>query len=118
MWWRRCSTCWRAGITSPGRYSSSMVDGSSSKVAFRDVVIVGGGCYGTFYTGQLLRAAERARARFRRLLLVDRDPQCRVAQEIGHAEGVTLVTQDWGQFFDRYLAEAASIPESGTGDAI
>ena len=95
-----------------------MVDDWSSSAAFRDVVIVGGGCYGTFYTGQLLRAAERDRARFRRLLIVDRDPQCQVAREIGPAEGVTLVTQDWGEFFDRYLSEAASIPETGPGDAI
>src|SRR3954462_15001011 len=95
-----------------------MVDDWSSSAAFRDVGIVGGGCYGAFYTGQLLRAAERARVRFRQLLVVDRDPQCRVAREIGQVEGVTLVTQDWGEFFDQYLTDAASIPESGTGDAI
>ena len=47
-----------------------------------------------------------ARVRFRQLLIVDRDPQCRVAREIGHVEGVTLVTQDWGEFFDQYLAKA------------
>jgi len=40
-----------------------MVDDWSSSAAFRDIVIVGGGCYGTFYTGQLLRAAERDRGR-------------------------------------------------------
>ncbi|HKG32563.1 MAG TPA: hypothetical protein VKB22_02405 [Gemmatimonadales bacterium] len=95
-----------------------MVDDWSSSAAFRDVVIVGGGCYGTFYTGQLLRAAERGRARFRRLLVVDRDPQCRVAREIGATERVTLVVQDWGEFFDRYLADAGSGPESAPGDAI
>ena len=36
-----------------------MVDGSSPEVGLRDVVIVGGGCYGTFYAGQLMRAAEQ-----------------------------------------------------------
>jgi hypothetical protein len=81
-----------------------MADGSSSSVALRDVVIVGGGCYGTFYAGQLLRAAERGRARFRRLLVVDRDPECRCAREIGARDGVTLMVADWGDFFDRYLA--------------
>jgi 2-polyprenyl-6-methoxyphenol hydroxylase-like FAD-dependent oxidoreductase len=62
---------------------SWMVDDSSSSVSFRDVLIVGGGCYGTFYAGQLLRAAERGRARFRRVLVIDRDPECRFAREIG-----------------------------------
>jgi hypothetical protein len=94
------------------------VDGGSSSPAFRDVVIVGGGCYGTFYTGQLLRAAERGRAHFRRLLVVDRDPQCRVTREIGQTEGVTLVNQDWSDFFDQYLAAAAPVAQSGPGDAI
>jgi hypothetical protein len=94
-----------------------MADDSSNSAAFRDIVIVGGGCYGTFYTGQLLRAAERGRARFRRLLVVDRDAECRVAREID-PQDVTLVVQEWGEFFDRYLADAGPIPEGGTGDAI
>src|SRR6185312_13597864 len=59
-----------------------MVDDWSSSAAFRDVVIVGGGCYGTFYTGQLLRAAERDRARFRRLLIPVHDQQAAEAGPI------------------------------------
>jgi len=27
----------------------------------RDVIVIGGGCYGTFYAGQLAKAKERAR---------------------------------------------------------
>jgi hypothetical protein len=95
-----------------------MVDGSSSSVALRDVVIVGGGCYGTFYAGQLLRAAERGRARFRRILVVDQDPECRCAREIGGHEAVTLVVREWGDFFDDYLAEHCPAAEGEPGDAI
>jgi hypothetical protein len=92
------------------------VDDSSASVELRDVAIVGGGCYGTFYAGQLLRAAERGRARYRRLLIVDRDPGCRFAAEIGEGPGCDLVLAEWAEFFDRWLDRAG--PEAGAGDAI
>src|SRR5207245_11515292 len=41
--------------------------GVSEPVVMRDVVVVGGGCYGTFYAGQLAKAKERGKARFRRV---------------------------------------------------
>jgi hypothetical protein len=94
------------------------VDASFDRVAFRDVVIVGGGCYGTFYAGQLERARERERAEYRRLLVVDRNPQCQFAREIGHSEGSQLVVQEWGEFFDRYLAEVALPPPGEPVDTI
>lgn len=72
----------------------------------RDIVVVGGGCYGTFYAGQLARAAERGALAFRRVLLVDRDPRCRAARELPPAGGRELVVEEWGAFFDRWLAEA------------
>jgi hypothetical protein len=95
-----------------------MVDGSSDKVAFRDVVIVGGGCYGTFYAGQLERARERGRADYRKLLVVDRDPGCRFARELGETDSRALMVQEWGAFFDQYLA-GVSPPSSGEpGDTV
>jgi hypothetical protein len=73
-------------------------------VALGDVVIVGGGCYGTFYAGQLQRARERGAAAWHRLLVVDRDPRCRAATELARAPDVELVVQPWDAFFDGYLA--------------
>jgi hypothetical protein len=87
-----------------------MVDASSNKVVFRDVIIVGGGCYGTFYAGQLERARQRGKALYRRLLVVDRDSGCQFARELGPGEGRQLVVRDWADFFDRYLD--AAVPES------
>jgi hypothetical protein len=95
-----------------------MVDGSSNSVAFRDVVIVGGGCYGTFYAGQMMRAAERGKAVYRRLLIVDRDPGCRFAQEIGCDNTRQLVLQEWNDFFDEYLAVVPPSTPGEPGDAI
>jgi hypothetical protein len=81
-------------------------------VALGDVVIVGGGCYGRFYAGQLLRARERGAAAWRRLLVVDRDPRCRVGIELADTPGVELVVDDWAAFFDRWLAapESDAVP--------
>jgi hypothetical protein len=95
-----------------------MADDSSDKVAFRDVVIVGGGCYGSFYAGQLERARERGRAAYRTLLVVDRDRNCQFAREIGEADTRQLVVQEWGDFFDRYLAGVAAPVSGEPGDAI
>jgi hypothetical protein len=91
-----------------------MADASSGKVLLRDVAIVGGGCYGTFYAGQLAQAKARGKADYRRLLVVDRDPACRFAREIGPAADRTLVVDDWDRFFDRWLAR----DDDGAGDAI
>jgi hypothetical protein len=95
-----------------------MVDGVSDRVAFRDVVIVGGGCYGTFYAGQLERARQRGRAVYRKLLVVDHDPGCRFAREMGDDETRQLVVLEWGDFFDHYLADASPPPPGEAGDTI
>lgn len=83
---------------------------SSASIALGDVAIVGGGCYGTFYAGQLLRAAERGAVAYRRLLVVDRDPACRFSIEVGPAADRELVVADWGEFFDRWLGAAPPDP--------
>ena len=87
-----------------------MADASSASetappVALGDIVIVGGGCYGSFYAEQLLRARERGAARWRRLLVVDRDPACKCASTLAGATGAELVVDDWSAFFDRWLAQ-------------
>jgi hypothetical protein len=81
----------------------STADASTGRVALRDVVIVGGGCYGTFYAEQLRRAAERGKAEYRRLLIVDRDRRCKAAQQLNTDGACRLVVQDWSAFFDEFL---------------
>jgi hypothetical protein len=95
-----------------------MADDSSDRVELRAVAIVGGGCYGTFYAGQLIRARERGKARYRRLLVVDRDPRCRFAQEIGAADDRELVVAEWGEFFDTWLDRPRIGAPDDPGDAI
>ena len=75
-----------------------------------DVIVVGGGCYGTFYAGQLASAKARGRIHYRQVLVVDRDPACQVTRELPPAPDRRLVRSEWGEFFDEYLAVAAGAP--------
>ena len=72
-----------------------------------EIVIVGGGCYGTFYTRQLIEARKRGKVEFHRLLVVDRNPECQAAPDLVGDPSRELVVQDWDQFFDEYLSRAA-----------
>ena len=67
------------------------------------VVVIGGGCYGTFYAGQLARAAAKGALAPREVVLVDRDPGCRAARELPAAPGHRLVVADWDGFLDRWF---------------
>src|SRR2546425_902351 len=72
----------------------------------RDVAVVGGGCYGTFYAGQLARAKERGKARFRRVVVVDRDPACRARVELGETPDRVFVAREWVDYFRELLGGA------------
>ncbi len=82
----------------------SATDGSPP-TAYGDIIIVGGGCYGSYYVRQLRRAREAGALTWARLLVVDRNAECQVA---GDAAGLTLVTREWGSFFAEYLGAAAA----------
>jgi hypothetical protein len=81
-----------------------------SEITLGEVVIVGGGCYGTFYARQLMAARDKGKATFDRLLLVDRDPECQFARESGFGPDTELVVSDWDDFFDWFLAKKAVLP--------
>lgn len=50
------------------------------------IVVVGGGCYGAYYVRQLARAARAGAIVAERVVVVDRDPTCRVARDGWDAE--------------------------------
>lgn len=94
------------------------MDDTSSRADFRDIVIVGGGCYGSFYTGQLERARSKGKTAYRRLLIVDRDPSCRVGRGAPGNDTRQLIVQEWGDFFDAYLDAISPPPPGEPVDAI
>jgi hypothetical protein len=99
-----------------------VVDTSAERkrLEFGDIVVVGGGCYGGYYVRQLGRAAAADAIRWRRLLVVDRDPQCLVAREPNAGVPVhpmppaRIVPSEWGAFFDGWIP----LRESTGPDAI
>lgn len=83
------------------------------------IVVVGGGCYGSYYVRQLGRAVRAGAVAWRKLLVVDRDPDCAVAHdpELLRAPNdavpaPALAIADWHEEFARFL------PAAGLDDAI
>jgi len=86
---------------------------SVTPIAATDIVIVGGGCYGSFYARQLERAQGRGALTVERVLVVDRDPHCQVTRELPAAPNRELVVRDWDEFFDEYLTQSSVLsPQS------
>ena len=82
-----------------------------TRQAYGTIVVVGGGCYGTYYVRQLRRARENNALTFERLVVVDHDENCAVANE--QAADVDMRIADWTAFFAEYLAG-----ETNENDAI
>ncbi len=85
------------------------------------IVVVGGGCYGSYYVRQLGRAAVAGALLAERVLVIDRDRGCRVSKELAGlpTSNVEIVVAEWSTFFDSYLGAAAlGEGETGAPDAI
>lgn len=68
-----------------------------------DVAIIGGGCYGTFYAGQLAEARDRGKVEFRRVVVVDRNADCQAARELPPRPDRELVIEEWDRFLDGFI---------------
>lgn len=81
-------------------------------LAFGRVVVIGGGCYGSWYSQQLGRAMARGALTAREIVVVDRDPACRVAQSLAAGAFADLPLRvdvaPWDDFLARWLAEGAA----------
>lgn len=84
----------------------------------RDVIVVGGGCYGTFYATQLAKAKEKGKADFRAVIVVDRNERSPALLALGEAPDRRFVASEWTVFFDHYLGHAQPAPEDAPRDYI
>jgi hypothetical protein len=66
-------------------------------------IIVGGGCYGTFYTQQLLKARDAGAVQLERIVVVDRNEAPRARTDVGADPDVEYLRSDWDRFFDEYF---------------
>ncbi|MEA3247093.1 MAG: hypothetical protein U9Q74_13145 [Gemmatimonadota bacterium] len=92
----------------------------SDRLRFGTVVVIGGGCYGSQYVRQLVRAREAGQATWDRLVAVDHDPACALAEahRAGWPEAVGLDVAGWAPFLERFLGAAAADPARHAADAI
>lgn len=80
-------------------------------LAFGRIVVIGGGCYGSWYAQQLNRAAAAGALHADEIVVVDRDPACRVAQRVAEraypSVPVRLETTTWASYLMTWLARGA-----------
>lgn len=85
-------------------------------LTFGTIIVIGGGCYGSYYVRQLERACTAGAVSWERLVVVDLDPRCQVAA--ARPAGVDLVCSPWADYLARFLGEAANDPGRASNDAI
>jgi hypothetical protein len=93
---------------------------SPAEQRFGTLVVVGGGCYGSYYVRQLDRGARAGAVSWNRLVVVDRDAACAAARlpEDARPPSLSVAIDEWRPFFDAYLADAAADPAAHAHDAI
>lgn len=79
---------------------------------FSRIVVIGGGCYGSWYTQQLTRAAQHGALHVSEVVVVDRNPACKVATELqnGSYAGlpVTLEQSTWADYLAEWMTAGAA----------
>lgn len=88
---------------------------------YATIVVVGGGCYGSYYVRQLRRAVVAGALTADRIVVVDRDAQCAVARDFARESEMPRVeirVAEWSDFFAEYLGDAVARPAAFTHDAI
>jgi hypothetical protein len=75
---------------------------------FGRIIVVGGGCYGSYYVRQLARARRAGAIEWRRLIVVDHDRRCAVAalSDDERPAALEIVTAEWREYFASVLGEA------------
>jgi hypothetical protein len=86
---------------------------------FGRIVVIGGGCYGAWYTQQLTRAARNGALLADEVVVVDRNPACRVAERLpaGEYDGLPVRVEriTWASYLAAWLDAA---PEDLARDAM
>src|SRR5690242_20468803 len=83
------------------------------------VVVVGGGCYGSYYLRQLRRARQAQALEWSELIVVDRDAHCAATRAPeDELPPFHLERCEWEEFFPRFLGAAAMEPARHAQDAI
>jgi hypothetical protein len=79
----------------------------AAPLRFGEIIVVGGGCYGTFYAGQLAKAAARGKVAYDAVTIVDRNLDCQARRELGEHDRRRFIVAEWTSFFDERLEGVA-----------
>lgn len=93
---------------------AELVELEPPSTAFREIAVIGGGCYGTFYAGQLRTALAKGKITAQSIVLADMNPNCQAVREGALGGPVSLVVTRWDDFLDQWLDRAA--PNDGAPD--
>jgi hypothetical protein len=74
------------------------------------VIIIGGGCFGTFYTRQLLTARSEGKIAFESLNIIDKNKDCQMTREIQDPEA-QVSAMDWKAYLRGYAAQYFDQPD-------
>jgi hypothetical protein len=99
--------------------ADATVDARRPAQRYGRIVVVGGGCYGSYYVRQLRRAERAGAIAWEELVIVDRDEACAVSALApdDRPPRLRLVAALWDDYFAGYLAAAAD-DASRLADAI
>ena len=75
-------------------------------IRVRGFLVIGGGEAGAFYVRQLRRAVAAGRLEAGRIVVIDRDPTCRVASEAVQDPLVSVETAEWSDWLAAHLGAA------------
>ena len=79
-----------------------------------DIIVIGGGCYGTFQTRRLLKAIDAGRiGADARIVIIDRNGSPPAKAEFSGDSRVVFAKSDWSSFLTSYFLEYA-----GNGDQL
>jgi hypothetical protein len=87
---------------------------------FGTIIVVGGGCYGSYYVRQLGRAERAGAVAWESLVVVDRNPGCSVAllPPRERPSGLRVEEAEWSAYFAAWLGRAADEPARHEQDAV
>jgi hypothetical protein len=69
-----------------------------------DIIVIGGGAYGTYHARQLLKACHAGKLGEARVVGVDRNPVCQASRELAADPLYTFAVADWSQYLHTFLA--------------
>ena len=79
-------------------------------LSFSRIVVIGGGCYGSWYTQQLARAQSSGALSVTEVTVVNRNANCKVATGLDEQKygtlNVTLAVSTWANYLDQWLTES------------